>query len=89
MGDQLSNDDRSRTYEKWEIKELVDSKLKVALKEYDDGLQKALVLMFIIQLSPYKSAYNVLKFVVVAVALLVIGTVYQFLIGLANSGVAK
>lgn len=76
-------------YEDLRIEKLIDDKIKVAIREYDDDLQKALVNMFIIKLSKFESAYGVGKFVVVAVALLVIGTFYQIFVSLASSGVAK
>lgn len=76
-------------YEDLRIEKLIDDKIKVAIKEYDDDLKEALVNMFLIKLSKFESAYGVGKFVVVAVALLVIGTFYQIFVSLASSGVPK
>lgn len=76
-------------YEDLRIEKLIDDKIKSAIKEYDDDLQKALVSMFLIKLSKFENMYTVMKFVVVAVATLVIGTLYQLFSSLASSGVLK
>ncbi|MDI9934677.1 hypothetical protein QM806_04310 [Rhodococcus sp. IEGM 1351] len=81
--------DHEAPLKRYEVERLVDEKIKSAIKEYDEDLQKILVNMFIIKLSKFESAYGVGKFVVVAVALLVIGTLYQLFVTLAQSGVGK
>lgn len=85
----MANEIQSDTYEKWEVEKLVDAKVKVAIKEYDNNLQEALTNMFIIKLAKFESAYAVGKFVVAAVTLLVIGTLYQLFVNLANSGIGR
>lgn len=75
----------TKTYEQWEVDQLVDSKIKAAIKDYDDGLWKMITNQFIIELSQIRNWIAIMKFVVVAVALLFIGTLYQLFISLANT----
>ena len=86
----MSDNIKTQSYQQWEVDKLVDQKVEAALLKYDIQMQKALVNMFIINLSKFETAYQIGKFVVVAVALLLIGTVYQLFISLANSqGLSK
>jgi len=86
----MSDNTKTQSYQQWEVDKLVDEKVEAALLKYDIQMQKALVNMFIINLSKFETAYQIGKFVVVAVALLLIGTVYQLFISLANSqGLSK
>ena len=81
--------DRPRTYEQWEVEQLVDSKVREALEAYDKQLLKFLEREFIIKLSKHETAYKVQIFVVAAVVMLLIGTAYQMFISLANQGGLK
>lgn len=89
MTQEQRDKNKTSSYQQWEVDKLIDDKNKAALKEYDDNLKFRLVDRFLIELAPYKSAYNVGKFIVVAVALLVIGTLYQLFVSLASAGVGK
>lgn len=81
--------DNESPLKKYEVERLVDEKVKVALTEYDKDLWEKIRTNLTIALSKYESAYGVGKFVVVAVALLVIGTLYQIFVTLAQTGVGK
>lgn len=82
---------KTDSYQKWEVDKLLgevdkasDNKIKAALTEYDVKLWKDIATQFIIQLAPMKLWIGVGKFVAVAVGLLIIGTLYQLFISLAN-----
>lgn len=79
----VSNNEKK--YAEWEVDKLVDLKIKEAIKDYDDGLWKLITNQFLIELSQIKNWIAIMKFVVVAVALLIIGTVYQLFISVANN----
>lgn len=81
--------DNESPLKKYEVERLVDEKVKMALAEYDKDLWEKIRTNLTIALSKYESAYGVGKFVVVAVALLVIGTLYQIFVTLAQTGVGK
>lgn len=81
--------DSETPLKKYEVERLVDEKVKTALTEYDKNLWEKIKTNLTIALSKYESAYGVGKFVVVAVALLVIGTLYQIFVTLAQTGVGK
>lgn len=81
--------DNESPLKKYEVERLVDEKIKIALTEYDKDLWEKIKTNLTIALSKYESAYGVGKFVVVAVALLVIGTLYQIFVTLAQTGVGK
>lgn len=81
--------DNESPLKKYEVERLVDEKVKTALAEYDKNLWEKIKTNLTIALSKYESAYGVGKFVVVAVALLVIGTLYQIFVTLAQTGVGK
>ncbi|HUH58137.1 MAG TPA: hypothetical protein VL020_06450 [Pseudomonadales bacterium] len=78
-------DKQDKSYEQWEVDRLVDAKVKAAIKDYDDGLWKMITNQFIIELAQVKNWIAITKFVVVAVALLFIGTLYQLFISLVNT----
>lgn len=76
---------KDKTYEQWEVDTLVDTKIKAAIQEYDKGLWRMINNQFIIELAQIRNWISIMKFVVVAVALLFIGTLYQLFISLANT----
>ncbi|QEX10975.1 hypothetical protein F6X56_15230 [Rhodococcus erythropolis] len=77
------------SYEDLRLEKKVDEKIKQALEEYDRALWDKIRNYVTIALTKFESAYGVGKFVVVAVALLVIGTLYQIFVTLAQTGVGK
>lgn len=83
-GDNESNDNADY-YKKWEAKEMVDEKIKLALIDYDKVLWEKIKDKLKIELAHIRTWVSVNKFVAVAVALLFIGTLYQLFVSVANS----
>lgn len=75
--------------EELELKQLINESVTKSIKDLKDELREERNTMFIIKLSKFETAYNIGKFVVVAVLLLVIGTLYQLFISLAKMGNLK
>lgn len=85
-----------QTLEQWEINSLVDDKIKDAakdhdqkLKDYDVVVKEFIKTQFTIKLATVNVWIAVTKFIAIAVALLVIGTLYQLFISLVNSSGLK
>lgn len=81
-----------QTLEQWEINSLVDDKIKGAskdhdqkMKDYDVAIKEFVKTQFTIKLATVNVWISVTKFIAIAVALLVIGTLYQLFISLVNS----
>jgi hypothetical protein len=72
----MASDDNNKTLEQWQVKGAID--------DYDTSLAKQLTTRFLIELATVKLWIAIGKFVAVAVALLIIGTLYQLFISLAN-----
>lgn len=89
--------DKTRSLAEWEINDLIDEKVGTALKAYDtdqwgtdDERKPGSIPSYVNKKTArFESAYGVGKFVVAAVALLVIGTLYQLFVTLAQSGVGR
>lgn len=79
------NEDQTDYYKKWETDRVIDARIKEALKEYDISLWEKIGDKLKIELSNIRSWISVNKFVVVAVALLLIGTLYQLFVSVANT----
>lgn len=85
----MANEDRRLQLEEWEIEKLIDTKIKEAKIEYDRELKEFLSTWIIIQLTPFRPWLSAIKFIATAVALLVIGTLYQLFVSLASSGIGR
>lgn len=87
--DVMAERNTDNDYEKLRTERMVEEKIKSALKEYDEALWEKIKTYITIALTKFESAYGVGKFIVVAVALLLIGTAYQLFETLVRSGVGK
>ena len=67
------------------LEKLIDTKIKMSMDEFKKEYKDELMTIFLIRLSKFETAYNIGKFVVVAVAMMLIGTAYQLFISIANA----
>ena len=79
----------TKDLEHYRLGEMMDSRVDVAIDKHKRESKEELETMFTIKLSKYENAFSIGKFVVVTVAILAIGTLYQIFISLANSGTLK
>lgn len=80
----------TENYERWEVQKIVDERIDVKLSAYNKELREFIATQFIIKLQKLETMWSIGKFVVTAVALLVVGTLYQIFLAVASSsGVGK
>ena len=80
----------TENYERWEVQKIVDERIDVKLDAYNKELREFIATQFIIKLQKLETMWSIGKFVVTAVALLVVGTLYQIFLAVASSsGVGK
>lgn len=75
----------TENYERWEIQKLVDERVDAKIIQYDKDIREFIATQFIIKLQKLETMWSIGKFVVTAVALLVIGTLYQIFLAVAST----
>lgn len=75
----------TENYERWEIQKLVDERIDEKIKQNNQELREFIATQFIIKLQKLETMWSIGKFVVTAVSLLVIGTLYQIFLAVASA----